>query len=179
LVIVGIIILNSLKKVFRFIFSSFGWRILGDVPRDIKKFIIIAAPHTTNWDFIIGLMSRLSLGFKSKFLGKKSLFRKPFGWLFRWLGGVPVDRSQRENVVDQVVKIFNDHEEFVLALAPEGSRKNRGEWKTGFYYIAKGANVPIVRVKIDMRLKSVEFFKPFWTTGSIENDLPVLQEVYQ
>lgn len=168
-----------MKNIYRFIFSLFGWHIVGDVPEDIKKFIIIAAPHTTNWDFIIGLMSRLSLGFNSKYLGKKSLFRRPFGWLFKSLGGVPVDRSQRENVVEQVVKIFNNHEEFILALAPEGSRKNRGEWKTGFYYIAEGANVPIVRVKIDTRLKIVEFFKPFWTTGSIENDLPTLKEVYQ
>ncbi len=168
-----------MKKIFRFIFSIFGWRIIGDIPRDIKKYVIIAAPHTTNWDFIIGLMSRLSLGFKSKFLGKKSLFRKPLGWLFKWFGGVPVDRSQRENVVEQVVKIFNDHDEFVLALAPEGSRKNPGEWKTGFYFIAKGANVPIVRVKIDTRLKIVEFFKPFWPTGSIEKDLLALKEVYQ
>lgn len=167
-----------MKNIFRFIFKVFGWRIIGDVPRMLKKYVIIAAPHTTNWDFIIGLMTRFSLGFKSKFLGKKSLFKKPFGWFFKWLGGVPVDRSQRENLVDQVIKLFNDREEFVLALAPEGSRKNPGVWKTGFYFIAKGANVPIVRVKIDIAHKSVEFFEPFWPTGTIEVDLPVIKGVY-
>jgi 1-acyl-sn-glycerol-3-phosphate acyltransferase len=168
-----------LKKVFRFIFLVFGWRIIGDVPRKINKYVIIAAPHTTNWDFIIGLMTRFSLGFKSKFLGKKSLFKKPYGWFFKWLGGVPVDRSQRENLVDQVIKLFNDREEFVLAIAPEGSRKTEGDWKTGFYFIAKGANVPIVRVKIDIAHKCVVFFEPFWPSGDIAVDLSKIKEVYQ
>lgn len=89
-----------------------------------------------------------------------------------------MDRSQRDNLVDQVIKLFNDREEFVLALAPEGSRKNPGDWKTGFYFIAKGANVPIVRVKIDIVNRCVVFFEPFWPTGSIDMDLPALKEVY-
>jgi 1-acyl-sn-glycerol-3-phosphate acyltransferase len=167
-----------LKYIFKVVFWALGWKVIGDVPRNVKKYIIIAAPHTSNWDFIIGVTVRSIMGFDSKFLGKKSLFRKPFGGLFRWLGGYPVDRSQRRNLVDQVVEIFNNHEEFVIAIAPEGTRKNVGEWKTGFYHIAHGAKVPIVRSKIDMKRRNVEFFDPFWTTGNIEVDLPKIKEVF-
>lgn len=167
-----------MRSLFKFIFRLTGWRIIGSVPTTENKYIIIAAPHTSNWDFIIGVMVRSIVGFDSKFLGKKSLFRKPFGWLFRWLGGIPVDRSRAANLVDQVVSIFNDHDKFVLAIAPEGTRKNVTEWKTGFYYIAHGAGVPIVRSKIDIPNKTVTFYKPFMTTGSIEKDLPKIKEVY-
>ncbi len=167
-----------MRYLCKILFRISGWRIIGNVPEKEKKYIIIAAPHTSNWDFIIGVMARSILGFNSKFLGKKSLFKKPFGWLFRWLGGVPVDRSQRGNLVDQVVKLFRDNEEFVVAIAPEGTRKNVNEWKTGFYHIAHGAGVPIVRSKIDIPNKTVTFFKPFITTGSIENDLPIIKEVF-
>ena len=117
-----------------------GWKLIGDVPHHEKKYIIIVAPHTTNLDFIIGILVRGILGFNSKYLGKKSLFKAPFGWFFRMMGGYPVDRSRSTNLVDQVVEIFNNHEEFVIGLAPEGTRENVGEWKTGFYFIAQKAN---------------------------------------
>ena len=168
-----------MKYIFKFIFWLLGWKVIGGVPEDLKKCIIIAAPHTSNWDFIIGVMVRSIVGFKSKFLGKKSLFKAPYGWIFRSLGGYPVDRSQRSNLVDQVVEIFNKHEEFCIAIAPEGTRKNVNDWKTGFYYIADGAGIPIVRSRIDIPNKLVEFYEPFWTTGDIQIDLPKLREVYQ
>jgi len=168
-----------LKSIYRFVFWLLGWKVVGGVPDNQKKYIIIAAPHTSNWDFIIGVMVRGIVGFKSKFLGKKSLFRPPFGWLFRALGGYPVDRSQRLKLVDQVIEIFNKHEDFVIAVAPEGTRKNVHEWKTGFYYIAHGANIPIVRSRIDIRNKTVQFYEPFWTTGSIEMDMPQIKKVFE
>lgn len=168
-----------MKYIFKLIFWLIGWKVVGDVPRDQKKYIIIAAPHTSNWDFLIGVMARGVLGFKSKFLGKKSLFKAPFGWFFRWMGGYPVDRSQSTNLVDQVVDIFNKHEEFVIALAPEGTRKNVNDWKTGFYFIADGAGIPIVRSRLDIPNKLVEFYEPFWTTGDIKVDLPKLKEVFE
>jgi 1-acyl-sn-glycerol-3-phosphate acyltransferase len=116
------------KYIYKFIFWVLGWKIVGDVPRDQKKYIIITVPHTSNWDFIIGVMVRGIMGFKSKFLGKKSLFKAPYGWLFRWLGGYPVDRSRSRNLVDQVIDIYNQHREFVIAVAPEGTRKT---WMNG------------------------------------------------
>jgi 1-acyl-sn-glycerol-3-phosphate acyltransferase len=167
-----------MRYIFKLIWSLMGWEIIGNVPHHEKKYIIIVAPHSTNLDFIIGLLVRGILGFNSKYLGKKSLFQAPFGWFFRMMGGYPVDRSRSTNLVDEVVEIYNKHEEFVIGLAPEGSRKNVGEWKTGFYFIADKAKIPIVRCLFDWKKKQVVFFEPFWTTGKIENDMPRIKEVY-
>ena len=155
-----------------------GWEIIGDVPRNEKKYIIIVAPHTSNVDFIIGVLVRGIVGFNSKYLGKKALFNPPYGWFFRMLGGYPVDRSKTNNLVDQVVDIYDNHEEFVIAIAPEGTRKKVGEWKTGFYFIADKAKIPIVRCVFDRKRKRVEFFESFWTTGNIMVDLPIIKEVF-
>jgi 1-acyl-sn-glycerol-3-phosphate acyltransferase len=167
-----------MKLLYKFIWWLVGWKIIGDVPKDEKKYIIIAAPHTSNWDFLIGISMKSIVDFDSKFLGKKTLFRPPFGWFFRMMGGYPVDRSKKSNVVDQVVGIFNRHEEFIIAIAPEGTRGNVNEWKTGFYHIANGAQVPIVRMVIDRRKKQVEIFSPFYTTGDFITDMIKIKEVY-
>lgn len=167
-----------MKLVYRFLWWLIGWKIIGDVPWQEKKYIIIVAPHTSNLDFMIGVLARGVVGFDSKFLGKKSLFRPPFGWFFKLMGGYPVDRSKSTNLVDQVVDLYNSHDRFVIALAPEGTRKNVADWKTGFYYIAHKAKIPIVRSKMDWKTKTVEFFEPFKTTGNIEKDLPLIKEVY-
>ncbi|MCG8311081.1 MAG: lysophospholipid acyltransferase family protein [Cytophagales bacterium] len=167
-----------MNYIFKLIWWLIGWKIVGDVPRSEKKYIIITAPHTSNWDFMIGVLVRSVMGFDSKFLGKKSLFRFPFGWFFKRMGGYPVDRSKSTNLVDKVVDIFNRHEKFVVAIAPEGTRKNVKEWKTGFYYIAHRAKIPIVRAKIDRRAKEVRFFDPVFTSGDIVRDMPKIKEVY-
>ena len=167
-----------MKRLSRFILGLFGWKIAGELPVHEKKYIIIVAPHTSNWDFLIGVLVRGAMGFDSKFLGKKSLFKWPFGWFFRLMGGYPVDRSKSTNLVEQVVELYNEHEHFVLSIAPEGTRKNVDEWKTGFYYIAFAAKIPLVRAKIDHRLKEVRFYEPLSVTGDIEKDLPKIKEVY-
>jgi len=167
-----------MRLICSFFLWLVGWKVIGDVPKDYDKYLIIAAPHSSNWDFPIGLLARGYLGFKSKFLGKKSLFDGPFGWFFRMMGGYPVDRSQSTNLVDQVVDIYDSNEKFVLALAPEGTRKSVNEWKTGFYYIAVQANIPIVRSRIDRANKEVRFFPPLFPTGDIEKDMPKIKEVY-
>lgn len=146
-----------MKYIFKLIWMLMGWEIVGDVPRHEKKYIIIMAPHTSNLDLFIGLLVRGILGFNSKYLGKKSLFKYPFGWFFKMTGGYPVDRSKSNNLVDQVVEFYNNHEEFVIALAPEGTRKNDGEWKAGFYFIADRAKIPIVRCLFDWKKKRVVF----------------------
>ncbi len=167
-----------MKYIFKLIWMLMGWKIVGDVPRHEKKYIIIMTPHTSSLDLFIGLLVRGILGFNSKYLGKKSLFKYPFGWFFKMTGGYPVDRSKSNNLVDQVVEYYNNHEEFVIALAPEGTRNNDGEWKTGFYFIADRAKIPIVRCLFDWKKKRVVFFDPFWTTGDIDTDLPKLKDMY-
>jgi 1-acyl-sn-glycerol-3-phosphate acyltransferase len=167
-----------MKYIFKFLWKFTGWKIVGDVPRNVKKYIIIVAPHSSNWDFIIGVLVRGVLGFDSKFLGKHSLFAPPFGWFFRMAGGYPVDRSQKTNLVDQVVELFDRHEEFIISLAPEGTRKNVSEWKTGFYYIAHKAKVPVVPVKMDRPNRQVIFFKPYYLKGGLEEDMKEIKKVF-
>ena len=124
-----------------------GWKITGSYPYDIRKLVIIIAPHTSWRDVVVGLATRRVLKAKHiKFLGKKELFDGPFGWWFRWIGGTPVDRFSKHGVVDQVVEMFNSHEKFTIGLAPEGTRKKVNKLRTGFYHIAVRANVPILMV---------------------------------
>jgi len=131
-----------------------GWRIEGKMP-DLPKFVVIVAPHTSNWDFPVGLAVKWALGLDPRWLGKDSLFRPPLGWFMRANGGVPVRRSSRENVVEQTANEFATREKFVLVLAPEGTRKRVAEWRSGFWHVAKRAGVPICCVALDWGRKVV------------------------
>ncbi|NJN26778.1 MAG: acyltransferase [Cyclobacteriaceae bacterium] len=166
-----------MRWVFEKIWKMIGWEAIGDVPRALDKYIVIVVPHTSNWDFIIGVLARGVVGFDSKFLGKHSLFKPSFGWVFRKLGGYPVDRTKKGKLVDQVVALYRNHSRFVVSLAPEGTRKSVSEWKTGFYFIALKAGIPIVPVKMDRIHKKVVFYAPYWPSGQIEKDLPELQKI--
>jgi len=150
-----------------------GWRFEGDFP-DLPKFVLIVAPHTSNWDFLIGVMAMFALGLRGTFLGKHTLFRWPFGVAMRWLGGVPVNRSAANDVVRQTVGYFQRREQMVLALSPEGTRKKLPAWRTGFYHVARGAGVPIVPVAFDFPRRCITIFAPFITTGDQDADLAVL-----
>ncbi|MCK6618539.1 MAG: 1-acyl-sn-glycerol-3-phosphate acyltransferase [Cyclobacteriaceae bacterium] len=148
----------------KFILTISGWNPepLGAFPIREKKYVVIVAPHTSNWDFVIGVLYRSVLRLEhARYLGKKELFRPPFGFIFRWLGGTPVDRTSNQNMVDEVVKIFNSKNEFALALSPEGTRKRVERLRTGFYNIAKKADVPIVMVALDFEHKQVIFSEPW------------------
>ena len=158
----------------RFILRVFGWRIVGDIPTSLKKYVVIAAPHTSWWDFFVGLLSRSAIGRRICFLGKKSLFKPPLGWIMRGIGGYPVDRSKNTKLVDQVIDLFRRHDEFAIALAPEGTRKKVSAFRSGFYYIARGAGVPIICVKLDYGNKTVFFSLPFYPTQDAEEDLNFL-----
>ena len=155
-----------------------GWKIKGRPP-ELKKFLIIVAPHTSNWDFIIGLFVRRILKFRSSYLAKSQLFKWPFGTLFRKLGGYPVDRSGKRNMVDQVTELYNTHETFVLAITPEGTRKNVARWKTGFYYIASRAEIPLVLVSIDYKKKQVTFHDAYQLSGDVNTDTDYINSIYQ
>jgi 1-acyl-sn-glycerol-3-phosphate acyltransferase len=157
--------------VSSFILRKLGWEIVGDYPHDIQKKVIIVVPHTSNWDFPLGLLFRSSLKAKIHFVGKESLFRFPHGFIFRWLGGFPVKRDKNYNQVDQIVQYFNDRNEFALTLAPEGTRKKVDKLKTGFYHIAVKAKVPIVMIKFDCAEKQFVIHQPYYPTGVIEDDM--------
>ncbi len=168
-----------LRPIYLLLFKLLGWKTNGRMP-DLPKFIVAVAPHTSNWDFPVGLAARSILRIRNaQFLGKSQLFKPPFGWFFRWLGGHPVDRSTSHDMVDQVVKIFDAHDKFILALAPEGTRKKVEKLRTGFYYIAKGAKVPIVPVGFDFAKKEVIIREPVFTTDNMEKDMETLLQFYR
>jgi 1-acyl-sn-glycerol-3-phosphate acyltransferase len=168
-----------MNRLSSWILKLFGWRIINEIPPDLKKFIVAVAPHTSWKDFPLGLFVRSTLGFKIYYLGKKELFDSPFGFFFRWTGGKPVDRKQNTGLVDEVASLFNSHDEFAVALAPEGTRKKVADLKTGFYYMARKANVPIIPCLFDYEHKTVHFLPPFYTTENTEKDLNTLWNFYK
>lgn len=164
-----------MKWLSRVLFNNLmGWKLKGSFP-DLKKYVIIAVPHTSWHDFYIGLLVRGMTGEKINYVGKKELFKPPFGWYFRWTGGAPIDRGKRSNTVDAIIDIFNEREEFRLSIAPEGTRKKVSTFKTGFYYVAKGAGVPIVMIALDFEHKEVRIAEPFYPGNDMESDM---QEIY-
>ncbi|MBT8178228.1 MAG: acyltransferase [Eudoraea sp.] len=168
-----------MRKLASFIyFKLMGWKLIGSFP-DIPKCVVIVAPHTSWVDFIVGLLVRKIVGLEINFIGKKSLFKPPFGWLFRKLGGTPVDRQKNEDTVASVARIFEEQEEFRLALSPEGTRKKVAQWRTGFYYIAKSARVPIVMVAFDFGKKEVKISEPVYTTGDKQVDFNGYYKFYE
>jgi len=147
-----------------------GWRVVGDLPQ-VKKAIIPVAPHTSNWDFFIGVFAMLALGLNLSYLGKHTIFRFPVNGLLRWLGGIPVDRRAASGVVEQMVAQFQQRDELILALSPEGTRKKVQEWKKGFLHIAQAAQVPVVPIALDFSRKVVEITPAFMITGTIDEEL--------
>jgi 1-acyl-sn-glycerol-3-phosphate acyltransferase len=154
-----------------------GWRLEGGMP-NLAKFVIIVAPHTSNWDFPVGVAAKLALRLRVTFLGKNSLFRFPLGILMRALGGMPVDRSASHDLVSGIVTEFSRRDQLVLVVAPEGTRKKVERWRTGFYHIARGANVPIVPVALDWGNRAVRIGAAVPTTGDVERDTASLQSWY-
>ncbi|MBI3568596.1 MAG: lysophospholipid acyltransferase family protein [Gemmatimonadetes bacterium] len=150
-----------------------GWHFEGALP-DRAKFVLIVAPHTSNWDFLVGVMAMFALGIRGTFLGKHTLFRWPLGIVMRWLGGVPVDRSAANDVVRQTVAYFETRDQMLLALSPEGTRKKLPAWRTGFYHVARGAGVPIVPVAFDFPNRRITIFPEFHTTGDQAADFAAL-----
>lgn len=150
-----------------------GWKIVGTLPND-KKYILIVAPHTSNWDLIVGLLARFYLNVKIRFLIKQEVFFFPLGSLLTALGGIPIDRKSKGNTVADVVKLFKENEQLALALTPEGTRGPVSRWKEGFYHMACKAQVPLVPVGFDYKAKEIRIDQPFTPTGSINDDFPKL-----
>ncbi|WP_299100546.1 1-acyl-sn-glycerol-3-phosphate acyltransferase [uncultured Winogradskyella sp.] len=163
-------------------FKVLGWKVVGNTnfsKDSIKKAVIIAAPHTSWSDFYISLLLRKITQVKTNFIGKKELFIWPFGYYFRAVGGQPLDRTPGQNKVEAIAKLFEGKKEFRLALSPEGTRKKVDKWKTGFYYIAKAANVPIIMYTFDFKNKQNTVSQPFYPTDDIEADFKFMKLFYK
>ncbi len=171
-------LLTSLLRMLAIlILKIMGWTAVGKEISD-PKLVLIGAPHTSNWDFPLMLMVVLKLRLKVFWMGKKELFRFPFGWLMRWLGGIPIDRSKSNNVVDQITREYAEQRELVVLVPPEGTRSKVDRWKTGFYHIAKNANVPILMGYVDAPKKEAGLADFFTPTGNLEQDMQEIRKFY-
>ncbi|MFT5780007.1 MAG: 1-acyl-sn-glycerol-3-phosphate acyltransferase [Crocinitomicaceae bacterium] len=169
-----------MRKFAAFILRLFGWKIDSRSPVGIDKCVLVIAPHTSNWDFIIGKLAFASYGVKAKFLVKKEAFRPPFGWIMRGMGGIAVDRKANNNLTESAVKHFQENETMFMLFTPEGTRSYSPNWKKGFYYIAQKAEVPIYLGYIDYANKKGGFHGLFETTGNANKDiLEIKRTLYQ
>lgn len=166
-----------MKAISKFILNLTGWKAVGvlDYP---SKCVICVAPHTSNWDLPLGLLIYKSMGRKASFLIKKEWFFFPMSAIFKALGGIPVDRSRKTSLTEQIAEVYNQRSEFQLAITPEATRKRNPDWKLGFYYIAQAANVPILVVALDYKNKEADFKKVLYPSGDVENDLKIIKECY-
>jgi 1-acyl-sn-glycerol-3-phosphate acyltransferase len=161
----------------RLMLRIFGWKIEGEFP-DLPKYVLIGAPHTSNWDFPVGIAICFARQQKVYWMGKHTLFWGPLGPISRWLGGIPVDRRKSNSLVEQIVQVYREHEQLVVAIPPEGTRKKVEKWKTGFYYIALGSQLPIVLGFIDFGRKVGGCGEVFYPTGDIEADMAKIRAFY-
>lgn len=162
------------KAICSFIYYKLlGWKSHVTVP-DYEKYIICVAPHTSNFDLLYGKLFIAAIGREAGFMMKKDWFFWPLGPIFRWMGGIPVDRSRKTSLVDQLIKVANESKTFHLAITPEGTRKANPDWKKGFYYIAKGAGIPIVLGAIDYKQKCIAVEKVIYPSADVDK---VMREV--
>ena len=170
---------NALARgVFSTCLRLAGWRIEGDLPT-MGKCIIVAAPHTSNWDFVIGMAGVFALGIEFHWMGKHTLFRPPFGGVMRWLGGLAIDRTAAHGVVEQVTGEFDKRQQLLLVVTPEGTRSKVARWKTGFWHIARSAEVPIQLAGIDYGRKRLLFGPLLHPGDSLEADMATIQAYYR
>jgi len=163
----------------KFVFEKAGWSYEGGLPAGVKKCVLVAAPHTSNWDFVVARLVFNFLGANVKMLIKKEAFFWPFGYFLKKMGGIPIDRSKKNNSVDQIAKLFQEHDELIILFTPEGTRKHAPRWKRGFYFASEAADVPIVLGYVDYKSKTggivPEVFKK---TGNMEADIEAIKRFY-
>jgi 1-acyl-sn-glycerol-3-phosphate acyltransferase len=165
--------------IYRFIFFKLlGWKVKGTFDTNIKKCIMIVVPHTSWFDFFIGVFFRGTYPIEINFLAKKELFKFPLGGYLKWMGGIALDRSKTENKVDAIAQLFETKDVLRLSLSPEGTRKKVTDWKSGYYYIAQKANLPIIPIGFDYTNKQVVVFEPFTVTNDFEKDSKYLKSLY-
>lgn len=171
------IITPILRYIARLSMRLSGWQIIEKAPL-LKQYVLIAAPHTTNWDLAVLLAAVLDSHSEVHWMGKKSLFPKPFRGFMRWLGGIAVDRSKNQNMVSVSIAGYKQSSKWVLAIPPEGTRNKTERWKSGFYHIAVGAGVPIQLGWVDFAKKQIGYGETFYPSGNYEQDIKKIQAFY-
>lgn len=166
------------RRLLLWLYRARGWKAVGEPPAD-RRCVIIAAPHTSNWDFLYFLGLTDALGIRAHFMGKTALFRWPMGKFMRDMGGVPVDRSGGRNQVEAMVAEFAKRKEFMLTIAPEGTRGHARQWRTGFYHIAMAAKVPMICGLMDYGTKTGGLGPAIWPTGDYKADMVRIAEFYR
>ncbi|MBL0768935.1 lysophospholipid acyltransferase family protein [Sphingopyxis sp. XHP0097] len=169
---------RAVRRLLLLLYRVRGWRAVGTVPEP-RRFIIIAAPHTSNWDFVNFLGLTADVGIRPHFMAKLSLFKWPLGGFIRQMGGIPVDRTKASNAVQQMVDQFARRAEFILTVAPEGTRGRARKWRTGFYQIALAAKVPLVVGLMDYGTKTGGLGPMIWPSGDFRADMQKVFEVYK
>jgi 1-acyl-sn-glycerol-3-phosphate acyltransferase len=168
------ILSTILHFLAKFMMRVVSWRVEGKLP-DLPKFVLIGAPHTSNFDFLLFLGVIFSLRANVRFMGKAELFRPPHGWFFYYCGGVPVERKKSTGLVEQMVTACSESDKFILTIAPEGTRHHVTEWKRGFYHIAKSTGIPIVFAVVDGKRREVRIGQVFHPTDDVEADMKAIQ----
>lgn len=166
-----------MNKLVLLLFRLFGWEIRNSKPSGVRKCVVVMAPHTSNWDFVIGRLAFYLMGVKGSFLIKKELFFFPLNIILKALGGIPVDRKIKNNMVKLASDLFAKSEELYLVFTPEGTRKYNPNWKKGFYYIAQQSKVPIALAYIDYPNKVGGFHGVFIPTGDVNKDIDEIKKI--
>jgi len=167
-----------MKFIFTWLLGLSGWTLIDKPLPEVKRAICLFAPHTSNWDFVVMVAAKFAWGMKVRYLGKHSLFKWPYGWFFKALGGIPVVRNRQDNLVGQVVDLIASEENILLAIAPEGTRSYTPYWKTGFYHIAERSELPLVLFYLDNKTKTIGFSDVFIVTGDLVADMQKISEFY-
>jgi 1-acyl-sn-glycerol-3-phosphate acyltransferase len=168
-----------MSRFAQFILKLFGWNIYNTMPPDLKKAVIIMAPHTSNWDFVIGRLAFFKYRMKPHIIIKKEAFTPVMGPVLRWLGGIPVDRGHSQNTVKKITDHFDRHDEFYFLITPEGTRRRVKNWKRGFYFIAHTANVPVLFGFLDYKTKEGGIGGMLYPTGDYEKDFKIIEDFYR
>lgn len=161
------------------LFKIWGWKVVGSTHNDVPKKLFVIAPHTSNWDFPIGIMLNAIYDMGVGYMAKHTLFKPPFGWFFRATGGIPVDRTRKTNIIDNVIEIYDSRDRFCTSITPEGKRKKVDRIKKGFYHIAKGANIPIVYVIFAFDTMTITFLEPVMPKDTVEEEVERFHNIFK
>ena len=167
-----------LRVISRVILKIIRWRVVGSIPTDQRKYVLIVAPHTSNWDFVLFVLAVSVLRLKPSVLIKSTLFVGPLGWFLRYCGGIPVNRSQASSLVSYIASIYQENEDFVLIVTPEGTRSPNANWKRGFHHVATAAQVPIVIVYVDSVIKTIGVEGMMEPSDDVDGDLVKLKNFF-
>lgn len=167
-----------MKSISRALMALFGWSVKGEYSDAVRDCVIVVAPHTSNWDFWWGILARNVYGINARYLIKDSFFKPGIGWFFRWTGGVPVDRSKKNDLTERLVAMLKMGKGLKVVFTPEGTRKRVDKWRSGFYWVAFETGLPIVMHYIDYEKKEVGMSEPFIPTGDWQRDKPIFEAFY-